>query len=169
MASQYAPATRPKPNWLRGMVATQASGRPTYTKVDTRPARFRETASAIEPNSHSALVSGASTLNIPRSAGDSLLAPAVTRRLVERFVSRPPPDTARRERFEELTDRELEVLRLMTRGLSNAEIGELLFLSEATVKTHVTRVLSKLGVRDRVQAVVLAYESGLVEPGEGTD
>ena len=103
------------------------------------------------------------------AAGESLLAPAVTRRLIERFVSSPPADTVRRERFEALTEREFEVLRLLTRGLSNAEIGEHLFLSEATVKTHVTRILSKLGVRDRVQAVVLAYESGLVAPGEGDD
>jgi DNA-binding NarL/FixJ family response regulator len=72
------------------------------------------------------------------------------------------------ERFEELTDRELEVLRAVTRGRSNAEIGEELYLSEATVKTHVTRILAKLGVRGRVQAVVLAYESGLVEPGAGS-
>jgi DNA-binding NarL/FixJ family response regulator len=100
------------------------------------------------------------------AAGESLLAPAVTRRLIERYVSRPPGDTARRERFAELTERELEVLQLITRGLSNAEIGARLFLSEATVKTHVTRILSKLGVRDRVQAVVLAYESGLVQPGD---
>ena len=96
------------------------------------------------------------------AAGDALLAPAVTQRLVERFVRRPPEDTARRERFAELTDRELEVLKLVTKGMSNAEQ---LYLSEATVKTHLTRILSKLGVRDRVQAVVLAYESGLVEPG----
>jgi len=99
------------------------------------------------------------------AAGDSLLAPAVTKRLVEQFVARPPAETVREERFDELTERELEVLKLITKGLSNAEIGERLFLSEATVKTHVTRVLSKLGVRDRVQAVVLAYESGLVHPG----
>ena len=100
------------------------------------------------------------------AAGESLLAPAVTKRLIERYVSRPPADTVRRERFAELTERELEVLKLLTRGLSNVEIGERLFLSAATVKTHVTRVLSKLGVRDRVQAVVLAYESGLAHPGQ---
>ena len=100
------------------------------------------------------------------AAGESLLAPAVTKRLIERYVSRPPADTVRRERFAELTERELGVLKLLTRGLSNVEIGERLFLSEATVKTHVTRVLSKLGVRDRVQAVVLAYESGLAHPGQ---
>ena len=100
------------------------------------------------------------------AAGESLLAPAVTKRLIERYVSRPPGDTARRERFAELTERELDVLQLITRGLSNSEIGAKLFLSEATVKTHVTRILSKLGVRDRVQAVVLAYETGLVQPGD---
>jgi DNA-binding NarL/FixJ family response regulator len=100
------------------------------------------------------------------AAGESLLAPAVTKRLIERYVSRPPSDTARRGRFAELTERELEVLQLITRGLSNSEIGARLFLSEATIKTHVTRILSKLGVRDRVQAVVLAYESGLVQPGD---
>jgi DNA-binding NarL/FixJ family response regulator len=100
------------------------------------------------------------------AAGESLLAPAVTKRLIERYVSRPPSDTVRRERFDELTERELEVLRLLTRGMSNSEIGERLFLSEATVKTHVTRVLTKLRVRDRVQAVVLAYESGLIQPGD---
>ena len=100
------------------------------------------------------------------AAGEALLAPALTRRLIERYVSRPPADAVRRERFAELSDRELEVLRLLTRGLSNLEIGQQLFLSEATVKTHVTHVLGKLGVRDRVQAVVLAYESGLVQPGD---
>ena len=100
------------------------------------------------------------------AASEALLAPALTKRLIERYVNRPPADAVRRERFAELSDRELEVLRLLTRGLSNVEIGQRLFLSEATVKTHVTRVLGKLGVRDRVQAVVLAYESGLVQPGD---
>jgi DNA-binding NarL/FixJ family response regulator len=100
------------------------------------------------------------------AGGESLLAPAVTKRLIERYVSRPPADSVKREQFAELTERELEVLQLLTRGLSNVEIGQRLFLSEATVKTHVTRVLGKLRVRDRVQAVVLAYESGLVHPGQ---
>ena len=95
--------------------------------------------------------------------GESLLAPSLTRRLLDEFVTRrATPD----ERFAELTERELEVAKLVARGLSNAEIGSRLFLSEATVKTHVTRVLTKLGVRDRVQVVVAAYESGLVQPGD---
>jgi DNA-binding NarL/FixJ family response regulator len=103
------------------------------------------------------------------AAGEALLAPSLTRRLIERYVSVPPPDTARRERFTELTDREMEILKLLARGLSNAEIGERLFVSVPTVKTHVTRILQKLGVRDRVQAVVLAYESGIVHPGAGDE
>jgi len=95
--------------------------------------------------------------------GESLLAPSLTRRLLDEFVTRrATPD----ERFAELTERELEVAKLVARGLSNAEIGSRLFLTEATVKTHVTRVLTKLGVRDRVQVVVAAYESGLVQPGD---
>jgi len=93
--------------------------------------------------------------------GDSLLAPQITRRLIERHVARagPPPG------LDGLTEREREVLLLVARGRSNAEIANELFLSEATVKTHVGRMLQKLGLRDRVQAVVLAYETGLVEPG----
>jgi DNA-binding NarL/FixJ family response regulator len=98
--------------------------------------------------------------------GDALLAPAVTRRLIERFVRRRPADASLAARFQDLTERELEVLQLLTRGLSNAEIGARLYLSAATVKTHVTRVLTKLQVRDRVQAVVLAYEAGIVGPGD---
>ncbi len=100
------------------------------------------------------------------AAGEALLAPAVTKRLVEHFVRRPAPAGAG-EPFAELTDRELDVLRLVARGRSNSEIAGDLFLSEATVKTHVTRIFSKLGLTGRVQAVVLAYESGLVEPGAG--
>jgi DNA-binding NarL/FixJ family response regulator len=97
--------------------------------------------------------------------GDALLAPAITRRLVEEFVRRPQPGVSD-ERLGVLTPREREVLERMGRGRSNAEIAAELFLSEATVKTHVTRVLTKLHLRDRAQAVVLAYESGLLRPGE---
>jgi DNA-binding NarL/FixJ family response regulator len=98
------------------------------------------------------------------SCGDTLLSPAITRRLLEEFVRRPPPGE-RPAALSQLTERESEVLRLVARGLSNAEIAQQLFLGETTVKTHVTRVLSKLKLRDRVQAVVIAYESGLVRPG----
>ena len=99
------------------------------------------------------------------AGGDSLLAPAITRRLIEEFVGRPPPRSGPPAELSELTQREFDVLKLIARGLSNAEIAASLFLSEATVKTHVTHVLTKLRLRDRVQAVVLAYESGLVLPG----
>jgi DNA-binding NarL/FixJ family response regulator len=99
------------------------------------------------------------------AAGDALLAPSVTRRLLE-DIRRPPPGEASTERLGELTEREREVLKLIGRGRSNAEIAGELFVSGATVKTHVNRILSKLGLRDRVQAVVLAYETGLVRPGE---
>jgi DNA-binding NarL/FixJ family response regulator len=101
--------------------------------------------------------------------GEALLAPAVTRRLIEDFsrarppLAEPPPGT------DELTPRELEVWGLLARGLSNAEIAESLVVSETTVKTHVARVLMKLRLRDRVQAVVLAYESGLVAPGQAPE
>ncbi len=98
--------------------------------------------------------------------GDALLAPEVTRRLLDGFVRRPPPGATVPPGLEELTDREREVLELMAHGLSNGEIAERLILGEATVKTHVSRVLAKLGARDRVQAVIAAYESGLVVPGE---
>ena len=95
--------------------------------------------------------------------GEATLAPAVTRRLVEHYAGRPRPDTF--PALATLTPRELEVLRLLAAGGSNADIGDQLALSETTVKTHIGRVLDKLGVRDRVQAVIYAYESGLVEPG----
>lgn len=100
------------------------------------------------------------------AAGESLLDPSVTRRLVEHFLARPEADPETQERLDGLTDREREVLVLLARGLSNDEMGERLFLSPATVKSHVTRILGKLGVRSRVQAVVLAYETGLVRPGD---
>jgi len=99
--------------------------------------------------------------------GDALLSPTITKRVIEEFI-RHPPSTVPQElpaQLEELTARELEVLGFMARGLSNAEIAKDLFVSETTVKTHVARILMKLGLRDRVQAVVFAYESGLVQPG----
>lgn len=102
--------------------------------------------------------------------GEALLAPRVTRRLIEEFARRAPP-RAPTGVLDELTEREREVLRLIARGMSNAEIAAALVVGETTVKTHVARILDKLGVRDRVQAVVTAYEHGLVTPGgrTGTD
>jgi DNA-binding NarL/FixJ family response regulator len=100
------------------------------------------------------------------AAGDALLEPSITRRLIEDFVRRPPPGQTAPPEAATLTDRELEVLRLIARGLSNGEIAALLVVSEATVKSHVNRLLTKLALRDRVQAVVFAYETGLVQPGE---
>jgi DNA-binding NarL/FixJ family response regulator len=103
------------------------------------------------------------------AAGEALLSPAVTRRLLERFADRlPRTDDARTAALRELTEREVEVLRLIARGLSNRQIAEHLALAEPTVKTHVSHVLDKLDLRDRAQAVVLAYEAGLVRPGEIT-
>jgi DNA-binding NarL/FixJ family response regulator len=100
------------------------------------------------------------------ASGDALLAPSITKRVIEEFVSRPraaaPPSPP--AEVGDLTERELEVLKQVARGLSNAEIAQELFVSEATVKTHVAHVFRKLGLRDRVQAVVFAYESGLVQP-----
>jgi DNA-binding NarL/FixJ family response regulator len=99
------------------------------------------------------------------AAGEALVAPSVTRRLIEQFVRRPPPGTHTPTQLQRLTTREIEVLRLMARGLSNTEIADALVVSDQTVKSHVAHLLAKLGLRDRVQAVVLAYESGLVTPG----
>ena len=98
--------------------------------------------------------------------GDALLAPSVTKRLIHEFARSAPAGRQLPPSLEDLTPRELEVFKLMARGMSNAEIAAELVVSETTVKTHVARVLMKLGVRDRVQAVVLAYESGVVSPGE---
>jgi DNA-binding NarL/FixJ family response regulator len=100
------------------------------------------------------------------AAGDALLSPAITKRLISEFATtRPAEAPSPPASFEELTAREVEVFRLIARGMSNAEIAGELVVSETTVKTHVARLLMKLGLRDRVQAVVLAYESGLVTPG----
>ena len=100
------------------------------------------------------------------AAGDALLAPSVTRRVIEEYSQRSAPlknDAA----LEQLTERELEVLKLLATGKSNAELATQLYLGEGTIKTHVSHVLGKLGLRDRVQAVVYAYESGLAQPGQG--
>jgi len=103
------------------------------------------------------------------AAGEALLSPAVTRRLLDRVGRRLPASaTTAPAAFAELTEREREVFELLARGLSNAEIAELLVVGDATIKTHVSNVLMKLGLRDRVQAVVLAYESGLIAPGAST-
>jgi DNA-binding NarL/FixJ family response regulator len=98
------------------------------------------------------------------AAGDSLLSPSVTRRVIDRMATQPSPVASSR-RLDDLTPREREVLELLARGLSNREIAEALFIEESTVKTHVKRILMKLGLRDRVQAVILAYEMGVIRTG----
>ena len=108
------------------------------------------------------LVAGVETV----AAGESLLAPTLTRRLIEEHVRRPAPNTGVPPALRELTERELEVCALIARGRSNDEIAAELVVAEATVKTHVNRILAKLGLRTRVQVVVLAYETGLVRPGD---
>jgi DNA-binding NarL/FixJ family response regulator len=100
------------------------------------------------------------------ASGDALLDPTLTRKLLDEFSKRPAPGARAPDRLDELTDRELDVLRLLARGLSNTEIAHALFLSAATIKTHVSNILAKLHLHDRVQAVVLAYETGLIKPGE---
>jgi DNA-binding NarL/FixJ family response regulator len=99
------------------------------------------------------------------AAGDSLLSPSVTRTVIERMAGQPVAPSESSKRLDELTPREREVLELIGRGLSNGEIANAFFIEESTVKTHVKRILMKLGLRDRVQAVIFAYESGLVSPG----
>jgi DNA-binding NarL/FixJ family response regulator len=99
--------------------------------------------------------------------GNALLSPGITKRVIKQFVRAPRPEPPKE--LGELTERELGILRLIAAGLSNAEIGEQLYIGESTVKTHVTHILQKLGLRDRVQAVVLAYQSGLTPPAKGID
>ncbi len=101
------------------------------------------------------------------ATGEALLAPAITRRLIEAYVQHPFVGSSTPPQLGELTERELDVLREIARGLSNAEIAEALILGESTVKTHINRILTKLNLRDRTQAAVLAYETGLVRPGTG--
>ena len=98
-------------------------------------------------------------------AGETLIAPTITRRLIEEFCRRPSSDHARHAELVDLTPRELEVLTLIGQGMSNREIASALVVADTTVKTHVSRILNKLGLRDRAQAVVVAYETGLVQPG----
>jgi DNA-binding NarL/FixJ family response regulator len=100
------------------------------------------------------------------AAGDTLLAPTITRRLVEQYLRRPRPGAQTPAGLDSLTDRELDVLRLVARGQSNQQIADTLFLGESTVKTHLTHLFAKLDLRDRAQAVVLAYETGLIQPGD---
>jgi DNA-binding NarL/FixJ family response regulator len=101
------------------------------------------------------------------ASGEALLAPSITRRLIEEFARRPRrPAADGPAELSELTSREREIMTLVARGMSNAEIADQLVVGESTVKTHVGNILMKLGLRDRVQAVVLAYETGLVQPGE---
>jgi DNA-binding NarL/FixJ family response regulator len=102
------------------------------------------------------------------AAGEALLAPAVTRRLIEDFCGGPAPGTQAAGAAGGLTERELGVVRLVAQGLSNAEIAESVYLSEATIKSHIARILAKLGLRDRVQVAVYAYEHGIVRPGQAT-
>ncbi len=101
------------------------------------------------------------------ATGEALLAPTITKRLLERFLHSPAPGNGVSPRLDQLTEREVEVLALVGQGLSNSEIAQALFLSQTTVKTHLAHIFAKLALRDRVQAVVLAYESGLVRPGNG--
>jgi DNA-binding NarL/FixJ family response regulator len=102
------------------------------------------------------------------AAGENLLAPAITRRLIEDFCRGPAPGTPAADLAENLSRRELDVVRLVAQGQSNAEIADRLFLSQATVKSHIARILTKLGLRDRVQIAVYAYEYGIVRPGQNT-
>jgi DNA-binding NarL/FixJ family response regulator len=116
----------------------------------------------VKTDSPESLVEGVRVV----AAGESLLAPQITRRLIDRFLAAAPPNAALPATLDELTERELEVFKHVAQGLSNAEIANALYVSDGTVKTHVARILSKLDLRDRVQVVVFAYESGLVQPGE---
>jgi DNA-binding NarL/FixJ family response regulator len=103
------------------------------------------------------------------AAGDSLLSPSVTRRVIDRLAQQPTPNLAGQQQLEQLTTRECDVLGLIARGLSNREIAATLVVEESTIRTHVKRILAKLGLRDRIQAVIHAYENGLIQPADSAD
>jgi DNA-binding NarL/FixJ family response regulator len=164
---------------LDGIAATRQITSADPGRADSEPRVLILTTFDLDEYVYDALAAGASGFLLKDSppeqlvtairvvaAGEALLAPSVTSRLIEQFARprgrhrTPPPG------LDELTSRELEIFTLVARGLSNAEIAEALVVSDSTVKTHVARLLAKLGLRDRVQAVVLAYESGLVSPGD---
>ena len=153
----------------RGILAG-GRGDPGDRADDVRPGRLHLRGAAgrgerLPAQGHAAGATGGGDPVI--AAGEALLSPSVTRRVIAEFARRPARASTPAGGFDDLTAREREVLELIARGLSNAEIAAHLVLSETTVKTHVARVLGKLRLRDRVQAVVLAYESGLVQPGDG--
>lgn len=161
---------------MNGLEATRALMSPP-ARVDHVPRVVILTTFDIDEYVHDALGAGASgfllkdappadLVNAVRvvAAGDALLAPSVTRRLLERFAEQRPPRDTHALRLAELTEREREILVLIGAGRSNTEIAGELFIAEQTVKSHITRIFTKLGLRDRVQAVILAYDAGLVEP-----
>jgi DNA-binding NarL/FixJ family response regulator len=159
---------------LDGLQATRR-----ITALDVRPRILILTTFDLDDYVYEALRAGASGFLLKDAsagelaaavrvvaAGDGLLAPSVTRRLIAEFARLGAPRSPDRKNLKDLTDRETEVLALVARGLTNGEIAARLFVAEQTIKTHVSRVLAKLGLRDRAQAVVFAYETGLVRPGE---
>ena len=165
---------------MDGLEATRRLMHPPDGVVDYRPRVLMLTTFDLDDYVYEALRAGASGFLLKDAtaddlvaavrivaAGEALLAPTVTRRLIEEFASQPRRDRPRPDQLASLTARELEVAKLIARGLSNGEIADTLVLAEQTVKTHVGRILTKLDLRDRAQVVVTAYESGLVTPGEG--
>jgi DNA-binding NarL/FixJ family response regulator len=164
------------------MDGIQATGRITARGPSAAPRVVILTTYDLDEYVYDALTSGASGFLLKdtppedliravrvAATGEALLAPSVTRRLVEQFVRQRPRQSSAAHRLQVLTDRETEVLRLVARGMSNAEIAGTLFLGESTIKTHVGHILDKLQLRDRVQAVILAYEAGLMLPGQLED
>jgi DNA-binding NarL/FixJ family response regulator len=162
--------------WLDGLEATRrlvAEGSPTRVLVLTTFDLDEYVFEALRAGASGFLLKDATAEELVAAvrtlaAGDAILAPAVTRRVIEAFGAAPRPDSRLEARSTALSSREVEVLRLLARGLSNAEIARELFVSDATAKTHVSNVLAKLRLRDRVQAVIFAYESGLMQPGRST-